>query len=128
MRNLFLLIVLFLALAGCEETTVNNPAAPPDVVFVTVAPATNCSPTTTPGEVKVTDESQPSGAIDRVTGNLFNANGADVCSWSISREGNLSGSATCNGLLPGSYTFEGNIILNTGQGPTPVSGGCTVNR
>ncbi len=121
------LLLLSLALAGCEETT-NNTLLPTDPGGpVTVSPATNCAPTLVPGEIKITDASGPSSAVTTVSGDLFNSNGAQVCTWSISRTGNLQASFICRSLtVTGAYSFLGNIILNTGQEPTPVSGGCNL--
>jgi len=118
---------VLLVLAGCDGDTTNNflPTEPGEPV--TVSPATNCAKTTVPGEIKITDASTPASAVSRVSGSLQNPTGADVCSWAISREGNLEASDTCSGLsVTGEYSFRGNIILNTGQDPTPVSGTCTL--
>ncbi len=124
--RLMIPFALLMAFAGCEETNITetSPTGPSGTVFVSIA--TNCAPTTTAGEIRITDASGPSTAIDRVSGNLFNATGADVCAWSISRAGNLSASETCRGLTPGNFTFTGNIILNTGQSPTQTTGSCSL--
>lgn len=126
-RLTLILTLLILALGACEET-INNVILPTDPGgAVTVSPATNCAPTLVPGEIKITDASRPSSAITVVSGDLFNSIGAQVCTWSISRSGNLDASFICSGLsVVGAYSFRGNIILNTGQDPTPVSGGCNL--
>lgn len=132
-RSILILTLLFLALAlasGCKYKSPTNPAPPEltaPVVEVVVSPATNCAPTTTNGEIQITDKSRPSSAIDRVTGSLFNPTGANVCNWNISRVGNFSASDTCRNLAAaGSYSFEGFIHMNNGQEATQVNGGCTL--
>ncbi len=125
-------IVLTLVLLGaCTEETIHEgdtilPTDPGG--SVTVSAATNCAPTGIPGEIEITDTSQPAAKVDNVAGRLFDPSGASKCTWSISRVGNLSGSFTCRGLIvTGAYSFNGNVILNTGQDPTPVTGGCTLS-
>ena len=128
MRIHKLLLVVALALVGgCEGDTINNPnpAGPDGVTIVSVS--TNCKPTLTAGEIKITDASGPSGVVDRVSGKLNSSTGAEVCSWAISRQGNLEASATCAGLAAGGYTFTGSIILSTGQDPTPTTGSCALS-
>ncbi len=121
-------LVAALFSTGCDESVTNNILpTDPAVDNVTVSPATNCAKTNVPGEIKVTDASTPASAVSRVSGTLRDPTGADVCSWAISREGNLEASDTCPGLsVTGEYSFRGNIILNTGQDPTQVSGTCTL--
>lgn len=129
MKRSILILPFLLFLAACDqsEETTNNNAVPTGPNAVTVSPATNCAPTQTAGEIRVTDESQPASVIDRVTGSLFNPTGANVCNWNISRVGNVSASDTCRNLsTAGSYSFRGFIHLNNGQAATSVEGGCTL--
>ena len=125
---LAVVLVATLYSGGCSEETTNNTILPTDPGGgIIVSPATNCAKTTVPGEIRITDASTPASAISRVSGSLQNPAGADVCAWAISREGNLEAAHTCTGLsVTGEYSFRGNIILNTGQDPTPVNGTCTL--